>query len=803
MTHSSRTPSLSRILVAAAAVSCGLQASFSYGQVLEETLVTATKRVSSLQDVPVSVVAMSGERISENSITGLTEFSFSMPSVSVGQNPIGNSISIRGVGSGANSGIEQSAAIFHDGVYMGRSPLAQVPFIDLERVEVLRGPQSVLFGKNTIAGVFSIITAKPTDEFEGSISGLYGWEEEEKEIVAVLSGPLTNTLSGRVAYRGYETDGYIENVLTGKDGPAQDNWTFRGQLHWKATNNLDINLKVESSAFEADQQATQLAVFNPLTPLAEQFSSLNEALLGGLEKYDDKRAVVNDGGAGLAAFDPRYEGVPGFPNSKDGMSNDVDLLTLNVDWMLGEYTLSSVTGYVSYDSQVICDCDFSALPMVAEDGNEDYDQFSQELRIASPLGNTFEYMAGVYYHKADLDYQAYGAFGLNILGVANVSRDYGMDQDQEQWAVFGSLTWNFSDQTRATFGLRYSDEEKEAKHRLVKRFTEGWDYGAPFTYGRTPEEYDRFEQEMSSTGLPGFMNAAIWAGALGTWEHDIAADRQEDFITWSANVQHDFNDDSMGYVSVSTGFKGGGFDARFLKESLDDGFEFDDEEAINYEIGVKSELQDGRIRLNATLFLMEIDDLQKSVFDGSTGFLVTNAAETESKGVEFEGQWAATEGLTLGLAATYLDNTFKDFPNAPCWASQNVADPVGCADGNDISGEPNTFSPEWVANFSADYAIAIGNSLEARAWVNMNYSDGYFTGADLDPDIAYQDSYTRVDARLSLGADDSVWEVALIGKNLTDEKISNTSDDRPLVPADGFKSLDRLRSYAVQATYRF
>ena len=250
--------------------------------------------------------------------------------------------------------------------------------------------------------------------------------------------------------------------------------------------------------------------------------------------------------------------------------------------------------------------------------------------------------------------------------------------------------------------------------------------------------------------------------------------------------------------------------ADFLRADDDDQFfEYEDEEAMNYELGIKSTLLEGAMTLNATAFLITVDDYQVSIFDGATAFFVQNAAEIESKGVEMDMKWAATDQLTIGLAATWLDNEYSDFPNAPCWAGTDENNRGNCVgrdtedEYRDAGGEANVFSPEWAYNLSMDYYLPIGSSLEARATLNVNYSDEYAIAADLDPIYGYQEDYTTVDLRIGLGDLDGTWDVALIGKNLTDEYVSGSSNDQPLVPGNGFAQTNRLRSYAVQATYRF
>ncbi len=800
---------------------------------LEEVIVTASRRAESMQDVSISMLSKSGEDIRDMGITRAAEFAVDIPAVTMSQSPIGNFIFIRGIGTaGVNQGIELSVSMFHDGVYMGRHQLSRAPFMDLERVEVLRGPQSILFGKNTIGGAIHLITAKPTEEVEGSISALYG-SYGEQELSGVLSGPITDTLSGRIAVRGYQMDGYLDNIITGEDGPERDDQTIRAQLTWDATDNLTITGKWESSEFEQYQQFTQLTVNDPVgTGVA--FGGLNAALVAvasgtgvGTERYDDQRAVDNDGGVVLGQVLPEYAGLPGFPDKDEFSNNEMDLGTLTIDWALGDHTLTSVTGYAQYDYQDICDCDFAAIPLIQVDATEDYDQFSQEIRLTSPGGERFDYIVGMYYQESELNYRSIEGFGASLaaplLGAPaaltpNLTRDYTMDQDQDMWAVFASGTYSFTDSTRLMAGIRYFDESKTASHVLDKSFTGGWDYspaaGLPagtLTYGNTAAEYDRFLGDFAGTALVA-ISEGIYAGLLGTFEHNIQnRKRNEEDVNWILTLEQDLNDDTMVFATVSTGTKGGGFDGRFLQTNDGPFFEYEEETAISYELGLKASLLDGTMSLNATAFLSTVEDYQVSIFDGATAFFVQNAAEVETSGLEVDVKWAPTDGLIVSFAGTYLNAEYSDFPNAPCW-SVSGAEPVnrgdcvnrGAADAyRDATGDTNMFSPEFAFNFNVDYRIPVGNALEVRGIFNMNYSDEFFAASDLDPIYAGVDSYTMYDLRLSIGSQDGTWDIAAIGKNLTDELVSGNSNDQPLVPGNGFASTDRLRSYALQATYRF
>jgi outer membrane receptor protein involved in Fe transport len=828
-----KNPLLNRFALSALAAGV-IAAQPALSQQLEEVVVTATKRAESMQDVPISMAAMSGETIKDFGVTRGEEFAANMPAVSISQNPIGNFVFIRGIGTpGANQAIEQSVSIFHDGIYMGRSQLSRAPFMDLDRVEVLRGPQSVLFGKNTIGGAIHLISAKPTDEFEGMISALHGWEDGEQEITGLLSGPITDTLSGRIAYRGYELDGYLENPLTGQDGPERDDETVRVQLAWDATDTLSINAKWENSQFNQGEQTAQLRVIDPAPGSGTAFSALNAALAAvgsgdaTPERYDDQRLVINDGGVLLGQVVPEYAGLPGFPDLTERSDNEMDVGTLSIDWAIGEHTLTAITGYATYDYRDICDCDFAALPLIQVDATESYDQYSQELRLTSPGGQTFDYIVGFYYHESDMEFRSVEAFGSSLasplLGAPaaltpNLTRDYRMTQDQDMWAIFGSGTYSLSDTMRITAGIRYFEEDKEASHVLDKMFTGGWDYspaaGLPagsLVYGDTAAEYDRFLADFAGTPLTA-ISEGIYAGLLGTFEHDIRdRKRSEDDVTGSLTLEYDAGADTMLFATVATGTKGGGFDARFLRTNDNPFFEYEEEQAISYELGMKSTLLDGLMTFNASLFYATVEDFQVSIFDGATAFFVQNAAELESQGIEMDLKWAASEYLTVGFAGSYLDATWNEFANAPCWTLSGSA-PVDRGDcvgrgtptaGRDAKGENINFAPEYAFNLMLDYRMPVSDALEARAILNVNYSDGYFNAGDLDPIYAYQDSFTKYDLRLSLGSIDGMWDVALIGKNLSDEITSQNNNDQPLVPGAGFGNTDRLRSYAVQATYRF
>jgi|GEM_PF-108125 len=865
----------------AVAAAIGTMSSTASAQVLEEVVVTATKRAESLQDVSISMLAVDGESIREAAITKMEDLTNSLPAVTVVPNPIGNFIFIRGIGSSTNQGIEQSVSMFHDGIYMGRHQLSRAPFMDLERVEVLRGPQSILFGKNTIGGAMSIITAKPTEEFEGLVSYMMG-DYGEKEANLVLSGPITDSLRGRLAYRGYQTDGYMFNELgrnedgsLGRDETQRDDQSVRLSLAWDVTEDTTLTLKHEDSSFEDLGRTQQIGIINPLTPTAVGLTQLAGGIIqaaGGnpAEITDDRRAVTNDGGVLLQKVAPALatdrDGslLKGFPNLDELSNNNMAVTTLTLDTSIGDNTFTAIYGRASYDYLDICDCDFAAIPLLQIEAAEDYTQDSLELRLTSPGGEKVDWLVGAYFHDSDLMYESGESFGAAIatpptlIGATggqllpNITRDYFLDQQQEQSSVFGSATWNVSDVTRATLGLRFTQEDKTASRKLVKRFTDGWDAtrlnvnpltGAPMgelVFGSSAADYDTVSQYFVPAILAGvtavpaipmeaFLDGGLWTGLLNTYEHNFtdATDggaartaasingnnftdstaptgsfsRSESFLDWSINLEHDISEDTMIFVTASTGVKGGGFDARYLN-APGANFEYDEESAKNFELGVKSTLLDGRMTLNATLFRTDVDDLQVSIFDGKTAFLVDNAGAMRAEGLEFDLKFAATENLTITAAGAYLDNRYTKFDNSPCWVSQTVDGSCNAAVGQSAAGQPNIFSPEKSANLRFDHVMDV-SGFELRSTLDAFVSDGHFAAADLDPVYAYQDAYTRINARIALSDPDAGWELAVVGKNLTDEYVSTNNNDQPLVPGNGFTSLQPLKSVAIQGTYKF
>jgi iron complex outermembrane receptor protein len=314
--------------------------------VLEEVIVTATLRAESLQDVPVSVNALSGEKMMEAGIDKVEDLQAYVPNLTMSETGIGTNIYVRGIGSGINQGFEQSVGMYFDGVSYGRAQLSRAPFLDLARVEVLRGPQNILFGKNSIAGALSLHSARPSQEFEGMVSGLYEPNHGESAIDLVLSGPLTDRLGARLAVRKRDMDGYIENLTLGRDEPNRDESTVRLLLDWAATDNLQALFKFEVGKFDVIGRQIEIINDNPSTSTTPFFTG---------RTYSE--ILDNTSVTGLPIIDPFtvdadssvLNNTLDYKRSSNGdlSNNDTQNFTMNIDYALDEYTLTFITGIMS------------------------------------------------------------------------------------------------------------------------------------------------------------------------------------------------------------------------------------------------------------------------------------------------------------------------------------------------------------------------------------------------------------------------------------------------------------------------
>lgn len=766
-----------------AALAASLGASQASGQeagpssALEEIVVTAQKREQTLQDVPISVLVTTGEIMTEQNLHRLEDLAARMPNVSVTKGPASDQLYVRGVGSSINGGFEQSVGTFVDGIYHGRSRYTSGAFTDVERVEVLRGPQSIYFGNNAIGGAFNVTTRRPGHTWEGYVQAGWEFEHDEQTLEAAVGGPITDTFGVRVAMLYSDLDGYIENQTTGKMNPSPENKFGRVYAVWQPTGELDIGLKLEKGKYEADAGlAIQMTNCPPAEPFSPGRTCASALASPGFEAdFDLNRTTA------VGSEDERIE-------------TDFEEMMLSVDYAMGEYSLTAILGHTEYDYWYGGDTSLTPQPIIAFRVPEDFQQDSIELRVTSPQHERFDWIAGAYWQQSDLRYETSVAFHLltPIIAVvpalsplqpyAPIGTTGILFQDEETRSLFGALTWNFTDRLRSTVGLRWTEVEKDARQIAH------------------PVELDDF-----FGGLVPLPNDVLaLAGAVtGTVPHDNRDSRKDDDLIPSLTVQYDLSDAIVAYGSASEGFKAGGFDA-FELTGDPDRLSFGPETVDAYEVGFKASWPS--LSLNVAAFRNEYKDLQQSVAQtastGITFFSVSNVGGLISKGLEVDLVWSINYNWRVNFSSAWLDASYEDYNAAGCTIRQQFNTPAGQTCTQDLSGESPPFAPDFSGNVGIQYVRALTGGLEISASVNATFTDEYDVISDNDP-VLRQEAYEKIDARLGLSGGDGAWEIAVLGKNLTDEWTSPFGQDAATSAGTYWQLMDRPRTIALQAGYNW
>jgi iron complex outermembrane receptor protein len=774
---------------------------------LDEVLVTAQKREETLRDVPLSVAAVSGAKLAEAGIVRMDDLKAYVPSLQVTETGIANNIYIRGIGSGLNQGFEQSVSTYADGVYRGRGHQSRMPFLDLARVEVLRGPQPILFGKNAVAGAVNLVSALPGSQFESALRGSYDFELDESIGEGMLSGPLSDTVGARLAVRGRNSQGYERNLTTGQREPRRDETSGRLTVTWKPSEQLDGTLRYEAGSFLV--RGRQVEIFGEAPSGNPAFGALtySQIISGGALPLVGLPGGLPQGTSASAA-----NNVLDFQRSSQGDTSDFNTheasLTLNYRFA-NSLTLTAVTGFSKYDLAELCDCDFVGATVFDASDGEKYNQLSQELRVTSAADQTVSWIGGIFFQRYDLqehDYlylpptslaipvlslnPALGATAAqraaNAAVFANAANPRTFTQDSKLYSAFAQATWHVTDRLRVSGGGRYASEKKHGTR--VTSLTAG--LGGPLLPAAT---------------------YPLFGAVLGIVPHNLAGERSESNFSPLVNVQFEFTKASMAYVSAARGYKAGGFDARSNKPPVAGGtplnsgtFEFEDEQATTYEAGIKSRI--GEVaEVNGDIFYTDYKDLQTSSFDGVIGFNVGNGS-ARVQGAELDARWQATRGLRLSGSAAYLDFRWTSYFGQCPFGRTPLA--TGPNAGNcDHSGESNQLAPKVTGVLSAEYSWALGGNMQLRTGVDATYSDSYLLSLNLDPN-ATQSSYTKLNARIAWTDSEQKRELALIGRNLTDKTVASYAGDTPLASRlftarSYYGFVDPPRSVALEFSLRF
>ena len=784
--------------------------------VLDEVVVTAQKRAQSLQDVPISVSVIAGDKIQEAGIDNMDDLALYVPNFSKGESGAGAIIQIRGIGTGSNPAFEQSVVMYMDDISLSRGPLARMPLMDLERVEVLRGPQNVLFGKNAVAGAVSLITAKPTDEKEGSISLRYEPDYGDTEGTVVLSGPLSDKIAGRLAVRYADYGGYYTNSFLNRDEEQREEMAVRGTLRWDAGDDAELIFKFENNSVDGKGEGHELIFgYNSLLPGLTSFDypGVVAVIQGGYN------AVIT--GFGLPPVDVGTDEISIDRVRRSAFSGyhelDLNKLQLTYNQEFDNFTFTSVTGYIEYDEDRLAGGGLSGIDISSVLTNEKYEQISQEFRFVSTGDGPFQWIAGGFFQTWELDQEGstilddmnlpvlLGVSGSSpgLEAVGNLKGTLEYDGDSATYAGFGQLTWSMSDTARLTLGGRYTHEIKNGRrvNDVISTTTGEFDITqAIFASCAFGIDYDTLGQASQFFVLPGCDGVP----ALGNYStHDKRDRRTEDAFTPSLTLEFDVGDDSMVYASVSQGFKAGGFDATAVRENE---FEYEEEEVLGYELGLKSSFAGGKAQTNIAVFSSEYDDLQSTTFDGTAGFFTGNAAEYDAQGIEFDGRWRVTDTLTLAGSFAYIDAEFGggEVPSnrIPCNIRFGQLNPGAICY---REGRIPSNTPDWSGSLIADLVWPVSGDIDFRATLDVNYESEYFTEPTKEV-ATIQGAYTKYNLRLALEGER--WTFAVLGKNLSDEDVLEFSGEVPLsgeflAASTYYGYLQPPRTVSAQFDYRF
>ena len=746
------------------------------GAAIDEIIVTAQKRAQDVLDVPIAVSAFSEQSIRDAGIRDIKELAVLSPSLvvtSTQSESAGTTVRVRGVGTtGDNLGLESSVAVFVDGVYRNRNSVALSELGEVERIEVLRGPQGTLFGKNASAGLLHIITRKPDLDRMTGYAELSGGEYSYVRTAGGISTPFT--LGGEKFAAGLDVnwvnrDGFIDDIASGTKYNDRDRWNVRGQLVGSIGEDLDLRIIVDA----ADSDETCCAA---VTTVAGPTAAVINAL----------------GGRMVIPPDPFARKMTSNANRGYEQKTEESGISAELNWRSGIGQLTSITAYRYWESRRSQDIDFTAADILYRDHggySNEFDTFTQELRLAGTAGPV-DWLVGLFYvdEKLKVDdairvgsrYEPYfnTLIGAQTGGLLSLAAMTGMApgtifpagsgvigdrfrQDAESWALFTHNIWHINDRFDLTLGLRYTDEQKDLDASLAAN-----NPACPAALSRvgiwgatlTPQQRAAL---LAPVCLP--LINPLFDGNYSNGKHD------DQEWTGIASLSYHITDSWLSWASYSRGYKAGGF-------NLDRGgfstppagpslanLDFREEVVNSWELGAKGYLLDDSLQLAATYFYSTFDNFQLNTFTG-TNFIVSNLKEVESRGIELESTWKPIEQLVIQSGLTYTDARYDDKLVAPDTA---------------LSGKRITNAPYWIMTAAATWEEPVTDTWNGFVHLNYRFMSDYNTGSDLDP-LKRQSAFAVWNGRIGLRSADKHWEINLWAQNLFDRDYRQVVIGSPL-----------------------
>jgi outer membrane receptor protein involved in Fe transport len=830
-------------------------------RLLEEVVVFAQKREQSILEVPVSVASYGEEALNRAQLRDLSELQQVAPSLVFNSSTGATQsiLTIRGIGTaGQNSGLEQSVGVFIDNVYRGRPGAALGDFVDLESIEVLRGPQGTLFGRNTSAGVINVRSKAPEHEFGGNLQagiGDYGYTQ----LRGSLTGPITDNLAWRVAGTWQQRDGYIEDTFSGEEWNDRDRYSVRGQLLWDLSETSSLRMIVDYTETDErccvpvqvfDASSAALLIGSPvglgaLNPAFANFA-IGAPLQSGTPGSTPGNQEVTFAGSypDIDKFEGSRTTVAGADDSFEDGGFSAEFKTAITD----DIEMTAIGAYRFFETNPYGDIDMRTADIWRGGRGQDIDETSLELRFDGSTGNA-DWSVGAYYFDQDIsatgrfNWGADAATYLSSVGIARLAGDAAIiaeggqiadilgsglidignaapggaanplnwfpsaaiegtgsqedvDYNATSYAIFGQVTFNLSDRLSWTVGGRFSDEEKEATYLTTAN--------DPFS-----------NRDLRQTALSG-TDGLFWAlRPLQVHNASLpgAADFEDDDFSATTNLNYELNDSVSVYARFAQGYKAGGLN---LNGTIGQqpgnptptyiGNDFESETSDSFEIGAKSFLLDNTLQLNATVFYQTTENFQTNSFDGA-GFTLRNAGEIEGTGIELDYNWMPNDNWTISGGLVLQDIEYSDFTNASSTIAQQEfagleARALGIVPDQDLTGETPNFVSDvtWAGSIAYNRPISAGLAFSSA--VSWRYRSEFTTGQDNDP-LTGQDAFTTVNATIGIGDLDDRWRLELWGKNLTDETVINIGFDTPAQTGSMSAFVEPPRMYGATLNYSF
>lgn len=759
--------SLARSISAVSAIATltlnGIPNAWSAAAVLEEVTVTAERREASLQDVPVAVSAFSPSELNAQQVSTIGDLQALVPNLSIHVGDANNAVVyIRGIGQiDSIAFFEPGVGIYLDDVYLGRAQGAFLDVVDVERIEVLRGPQGSLYGRNTVGGAIKYVSAAPSKELTGSLSTVLG-SRDRTEIKGMISGPLSEELSARVTLAKMTHDGYTRNQFDGENDGDRDVSFARAVLQYTPTDDISVQFSVDYS--EGDPKRSR-------TPA--------------------KETDIN-----ILVVDPYT-----FGTSVQSFSADTDPFTVNADFNLTEFTetlgyslhaswdvndnltIKSITSHREMDYGTEIDLDGTPINAFGIFYFNDQTQTSQEFQL-SYQSERFSAVSGLYYYQEEggtFDGGVFSNFLIASSGESSFSTD--------SYAIFSQFDYKLNDRWSAIAGFRYTEEEKD-----YQRQTEDFDLTA--LAGITFDSSFAVSYTQPELLNPRSQDLRL-GGGIGV-PRPFANPDTAKFENFSPKLglKYRLGDNSNLYTTLSSSFKSGGFNGRLADGQLEP---YDEETLTSFELGLKTQLLNDSIRINAAVFYNQYDDLQVSSFeataDGSALLPVfSNAGEAIMQGIEIEATFLLSESFRINANIGYLDAEYKEFFAEADSANNTVID---------VSDEREMVNaPKWDAFLGLSYDLTIQELGVLTLVADMSYRSKTYLEVNSSEALA-QDGYTLFNAGLMLEPFEGHWQIMLGGKNLSNKEYRTHAFDLSAFPGVELGYYNAPRTYSLSASYQF